>query len=395
MQIFLKNLPQIYTDEIRLKKNSDLPRGDKGVLPLMYKFDFSSFSKYNAFMFKSLFSFKLIGDSLGIDLGTTNTLIYKKGKGIILDLPSVVAVNKKSGKLLGIGDEAKRMLGKTPQSILAIRPMLDGVIADFDITYKMVEHFLHTAQPQRVMIGPKLVIGTPSRATRVERRALVDIAKELGVRKVCLVVESVAAAIGADLPISEPIGNMIVDIGGGTSEATIVSLNGVVVSNSTRIAGDEMDQAIIQYIKEKHNLSIGERMAEQMKIDVGCIYPPSENEKIKISGRDLNTGFPNEIEINLEEISTMLTPILSTIADVIEATLEECPPALASDIMKNGIHLTGGGACLKGFDKYVSERVRLSVKLVPEPLLSVALGLGKLLDNRDLLSAVEITPNLK
>ncbi len=346
-------------------------------------------------MSKSLFSFKFMGDSLGIDLGTTNTLIYKKGKGIILNLPSVVAVNRKSGKLLGIGNEAKRMLGKTPQSILAIRPMIDGVIADFDITYKMVEHFLHKAQPQRVIIGPKLVIGTPSQSTRVERRALIDIAKELGVRKVCLVAESVAAAIGANLPISEPIGNMIVDIGGGTSEATIVSLSGVVVSNSTRIAGDEMDQAIVQCIKEEHNLSIGESMAEQMKIDVGCMHPPLKNEKIKISGRDLSTGFPNEIEIDLEEISTMLTHTLSSIADVVEATLEQCPPDLASDIMKNGIHLSGGGACLKGFDKYISERVHLSVKSVPEPLLSVALGLGKLLSDRDLLSTVEITPNLK
>jgi len=346
-------------------------------------------------MFKSLFSFKLIGDSLGIDLGTTNTLIYKKGKGIILNLPSVVAVNKKSGKVLGIGNEAKQMLGKTPQNILAIRPMLDGVIADFDITRKMVEYFLFRVQPQRVIIGSKLVIGVPSQATKVERRALVDIAKELGARKVYLVAEPVAAAIGADLPISEPVGNMIVDIGGGTSEAAIVSLNGVVVSNSTRTAGDEMDQAIVQYIKEKHNLYIGEGMAEQMKIDVACIYPPSENKKIKVSGRDLNIGFPSEIEIDSEEISIMLTPVLSSIADVVEKTLEECPPDLASDIMKNGIYLTGGGACLKGFDRYISERVRLSVKLVPEPLLSVALGLGKLLDNRDLLSTVEITPNLK
>jgi len=346
-------------------------------------------------MLKNLFSFKLIGDSLGMDLGTANTLIYKKGKGIVLDLPSVIAVSKKSNKVLSVGDEAKRMLGKTPQNILAIRPMQDGVIADFDITRKMVECFLLMVQPQRTIIGPKLIIGVPSRATKVEKRALVDIAKELGARKVYLVAEAVAAAIGADLPISEPLGNMIVDIGGGTSEAAIVSLNGVVVSKSTRIAGDEMNQAIVQYIKEEYKLYIGDGVAEQMKIDVGCIYPSSENKKIKVRGRDLNSGFPSEAEIDLEEINVIFISVLSSIVDIIEETLEECPPELASDIMKNGIHLSGGGACLKDLDRYISERAHLPVKLVPKPLFSVTLGLGKLLDDRDLLSTVEITPNLK
>ncbi|NQS89631.1 rod shape-determining protein [Patescibacteria group bacterium] len=346
-------------------------------------------------MLKNLFSFKLIGDSLGMDLGTANTLIYKKGKGIVLDLPSVIAVSKKSNKVLSIGDEAKRMLGKTPQNILAIRPMQDGVIADFDITRKMVECFLLRVQPQRAIIGPKLIIGVPSRATKVEKRALVDIAKELGARKVYLVAEAVAAAIGADLPISEPLGNMIVDIGGGTSESAIVSLNGVVVSKSTRIAGDEMNQAIVQYIKEEYKLYIGDGVAEQMKIDVGCIYPSSENKKIKVRGRDLNSGFPSEAEIDLEEINVIFISVLSSIVDIIEETLEECPPELASDIMKNGIHLSGGGACLKDLDRYISERAHLPVKLVPKPLFSVTLGLGKLLDDRDLLSTVEITPNLK
>ncbi len=330
-----------------------------------------------------------------MDLGTANTLIYKKGKGIVLDLPSVIAVSKKSNKVLSIGDEAKRMLGKTPQNILAIRPMQDGVIADFDITRKMVECFLLRVQPQRAIIGPKLIIGVPSRATKVEKRALVDIAKELGARKVYLVAEAVAAAIGADLPISEPLGNMIVDIGGGTSESAIVSLNGVVVSKSTRIAGDEMNQAIVQYIKEEYKLYIGDGVAEQMKIDVGCIYPSSENKKIKVRGRDLNSGFPSEAEIDLEEINVIFISVLSSIVDIIEETLEECPPELASDIMKNGIHLSGGGACLKDLDRYISERAHLPVKLVPKPLFSVTLGLGKLLDDRDLLSTVEITPNLK
>ncbi len=338
-----------------------------------------------------MFNFKLIRKDLAIDLGTTNTLIYQRGVGIVLDAPSVLALNKKDKKVLGVGLEAKRMLGKTPQGILAVRPLQDGVIHDFDITHKMIEYFLNKVHPRRALIGPRLVIGVPSQATKVEKRALVDIAKELGARKVFLVAEPVAAVVGADLPISEPTGVMMVDIGGGTSEAAITSLNGVVISNCIRIAGDEMDEAVAQYIKEKYNLSIGEQMAEKVKITLG--YINEEHKKIKVRGRDLNSGFPTEIELDSEEMKEILDPILSAILDMIENTLEQCPPELAGDIMENGIYLTGGGACLKGLDKYISERVKLKVKLVPEPLLAVVLGLGKLLEDNYLLSTVEITPN--
>ncbi|MCD6256601.1 rod shape-determining protein [Candidatus Aerophobetes bacterium] len=344
-------------------------------------------------MLKSVFSFKLLSRDIAIDLGTTNTLIYKKGEGIVLNAPSALAIDKKDGKVLGIGFEAKQMLGKTPQNILAIRPLQDGVIADFDTTHKMIEYFLHKVQPRKAVIGPRLVIGVPSQATKVEKRALVDIAKAVGARKVALVAEPVAAVIGADLPISEPVGNMIVDIGGGTSEAAITSLNGVVISNSIRIAGDEMDQIIIQYLKEKYNFFIGEQMAERIKITLGYLPIKEDKKKMKIRGRDLNTGFPTEIELSSEQMKEILDPVVTAIVDMVEATLEQCPPELAGDVMENGIYLTGGGSCLKGLDRYISSRIKLPVKLVPEPLLSVVLGLGKLLEDHRLLSAVEVTPN--
>ena len=344
-------------------------------------------------MFRNLFNFKLIGKDLAIDLGTTNTLVYQKGKGIVLNAPSVVAVNKKNKEVVGIGVQAKQMLGKTPENILAIRPLKDGVVADFDVTKKMIEHFLRQVQSGKTMIGPRLIIGVPSKATKVEKRALVEIAKEIGARKVALVEEPVAAAVGADLPVSEPVGNMIVDIGGGTSEAAVTSLNGVVISNSIRIAGDEMDEVIIQYLKEKYNLFVGEQMAEKIKITLGYMPPPEKEMKMKVRGRDLNKGFPAEIELCSEEMKEILEPVLVPILDMIETTLEQCPPELAGDVMENGIYLTGGGACLKGLDICISKTVNLSVKKVPEPLLAVALGLGKLLDDHHLLSAVEVTPN--
>lgn len=343
-------------------------------------------------MFRDFFSFRIFGDNLGIDLGTSSTLIYAKGKGIVLNMPSILAVGRKDGRIVGVGKEAKEMLGKTPQNIVVVRPLENGVVADYDATQRMVEYFISQIQPYHRLIGPKMVIGVPSRATKVEKKALVDIATHLGARQVQLVHEPVAAVIGADLPISEPLGSMIVDIGGGTSEAAITSLDGVVISKHVRIAGDEMDQAIILYLKENHNLLVGEQMAERIKINIGCTHPPSRNEKMKMRGRDLSTGFPNEIEIDSEELSSILSPVVSTICEMIESTLEESPPELAGDIMERGIYLTGGGACLKGFDKYVSKRVHLPVKLVPEPLLSVVMGVGKLLENRELLATVETSP---
>ncbi|MCK4522557.1 rod shape-determining protein [Candidatus Aerophobetes bacterium] len=343
-------------------------------------------------MFSDFFRFRIFGDNLGIDLGTSSTLIYAKGKGIVLNMASILAVGRKDGRIVGVGKKAKEMLGKTPQNIVVVRPLQDGVVADYDATQRMVEYFISQIQPYHRLIGPKLVIGVPSRATKVEKKALVDIATHLGARQVQLVHEPVAAVIGADLPISEPLGSMIVDIGGGTSEAAITSLDGVVISKHVRIAGDEMDQAIILYLKENHNLFVGEQMAERIKINIGCTHPPSRNEKMKMRGRDLSTGFPNEIEIDSEELSNILSPVVSTICEMIESTLEESPPELAGDIMERGIYLTGGGACLKGFDKYVSKRVHLPVKLAPEPLLSVVMGVGKLLENRELLATVETSP---
>ncbi len=343
-------------------------------------------------MFRDFFSFRIFGDNLGIDLGTSSTLIYAKGKGIVLNMASILAVGRKDGRIVGVGKEAKEMLGKTPQNIVVVRPLQNGVVADYDATQRMVEYFISQIQPYHRLVGPKMVIGVPSRATKVEKKALVDIATHLGARQVQLVHEPVAAVIGADLPISEPLGSMIVDIGGGTSEAAITSLDGVVISKHVRIAGDEMDQAIILYLKENHNLFVGEQMAERIKINIGCTHPPSRNEKMKMRGRDLGTGFPNEIEIDSEELSSILSPIVSTICEMIESTLEESPPELAGDIMERGIYLTGGGACLKGFDKYVSKRVHLPVKLAPEPLLSVVMGVGKLLENRELLATVETSP---
>lgn len=343
-------------------------------------------------MFRDFFSFRIFGDNLGIDLGTSSTLIYAKGKGIVLNMASILAVGRKDGRIVGVGKKAKEILGKTPQNIVVVRPLQDGVVADYDATQRMVEYFISQIQPYHRLVGPKMVIGVPSRATKVEKKALVDIATHLGARQVQLVHEPVAAVIGADLPISEPLGSMIVDIGGGTSEAAITSLDGVVISKHVRIAGDEMDQAIILYLKENHNLFVGEQMAERIKINIGCTHPPSRNEKMKMRGRDLSTGFPNEIEIDSEELSNILSPVVSTICEMIESTLEESPPELAGDIMERGIYLTGGGACLKGFDKYVSKRVHLPVKLAPEPLLSVVMGVGKLLENRELLATVETSP---
>jgi rod shape-determining protein MreB len=346
-------------------------------------------------MLKELFSLNLFGYSLGIDLGTTNTVVYRKGRGIVLNMPTVMALRSTNGEVIGVGEEARLMLGKTPQNIRAVRPLQDGVVADYDITRKMVSHFLSLIQPGRALIGPRLIIGVPSAATRVEKRALVDIAQEVGARRIHLVEEPVAAVIGADLPISEPLGNMVVDIGGGTSEAAITSLNGVVVSRSIRVAGDEMNLVISQYLREEYNLYIGEQMAENIKVNIGCALTEGKKQKMKARGRDLKAGFPHQVEVDSGEISSVLSPVIHAILDMIEATLEASPPALAGDIMERGIYLTGGGACLKRFDEFISAKIKLPVWMVPEPLFSVVTGLGRLLDNPGLLSQVEVTANLR
>jgi len=284
------------------------------------------------------------------------------------------------------------MLGKTPKNIVALRPLKDGVISDFEVTQKLIQSFILRVLPKHLLFGPRVIMCIPSGATRVERKAVVDAALGAKARKVWLVPEPVAATIGADLPISEPVGNMIVDIGGGTSEAAVTSLEGVVISKSVRIGGDEMDQAIIYYFRDQHNLLIGEQTAERVKISIGCAYPLAQRGEVKVRGRDLATGFPKEMVITSEEVREVLAPVVLNICEMIEDTLEETPPELAGDIMERGIYLSGGGAYLKGIDKYISERVKLPVKLVPEPMLSVALGAGKLLEREDLLSKVEVTP---
>ncbi len=357
--------------------------------------DFCFLPYYNEPMFKDIFKLRIWGDSLGIDLGTTNTLIWAKKKGVILNMPSILALSRKEGKVLGIGEEAKNMLGKAPQNIMVVRPLEDGVIADFDTAKKMVECFISHVQSHRRLIGPRLVIGVPSQATKVERKAVVDIGTQLGARRVHLVAEPIAAAIGSGLPVSEPVGNMIVDIGGGTSEAAITSLSGVVLSKSIRIAGDEMDRVIIQYIKEDRNILIGEQMAERIKISIGCVGHPSTKETMKARGKNLVTGFPVEIELNSEELSTILSPVIDIICNMIEATLEESPPELAGDIMRRGVFLAGGGACLKGFDSYISKRTHLSVNITEDPLLSVVKGTGVLLEDLKLLSLIEVTPDFQ
>lgn len=344
-------------------------------------------------MVKEQFRFTLTGQDLAIDLGTTNTLVYGKRSGVILNAPSVLAVNKKDGRVLAVGWEAKHMLGKTPDNIAAIRPIRDGVITDFDATRKMVGHFLSQVQSYRAIIGRHLIVGVSSQATKMEKRALLDITRDLGAKKVSLVVEPVAVVIGANLPISEPVGIMVVDIGGGTSEAAITSLNGVVMSNSVGIAGDEMDQAIIQHMRENYNLFIGEQRAERIRIDLGYGGHEGKGKRMKVRGRDLSTGFPKEVGLDSEEMKEILDPLLAAILDMIEVTLEQCPPELAGDIMDKGIYLTGGGACLTGISMCISKKVKLPVREVPEPLLGVVLGLGRLLESHHLLSAVEVAPN--
>jgi len=346
-------------------------------------------------MWRDLFSFHILGQSLAVDLGTSNTLICRKQHGIVLNVPTVMALRVSDGSVVGVGESARMMLGKTPRSIRAVRPLRDGVIADYETTRKLVTHFLELVQPYRSLIGPKLVLGVPTAATRVEQRALIDIGEDVGARAVHLVEEPVAAVIGAELPISEPTGHMIVDIGGGTSEAAVTSLNGVVVNRSIRVAGDEMDRAIVQYMREEYNLHIGEQMAEGIKKKIGCALAPDEQVTMKVRGRDLNDGFPHEVEISSGELSTVLSSVLTTILDMIEATLEVCPPALAGDIMEHGIYLAGGGASVKRFNEFVSARVKLPVHVVPDPLLAVVRGLGRLLVSPDLLAQVEITPDLK
>ncbi len=346
-------------------------------------------------MFNKLAAF--FSNDLAIDLGTANTLVYMRGKGIIVNEPSVVAVvNHKGGrKVLAVGQDAKDMLGKTPGNIEAIRPMRDGVIADFDITEAMLRYFIQKAHKRKSFIKPRIIICIPTGITPVEKRAVKEAAESAGAREVYLIEEPMAAGIGAGLPITEPSGNMVVDIGGGTTEVAVISLSGIVIAKSIRIAGDKMDTAIMQYIKRKYNLAIGERTAEKIKIEIGSAMKLEDEEEITmdVKGRDLINGIPVNITVSSEEIREALKEPTSAIVDGIKATLENTPPELAGDIVDKGIVLTGGGALLKNLNKLIQKETGLPVIIADDPLTCVVKGAGKSLETLDLLKDVFIDIN--
>jgi rod shape-determining protein MreB len=330
-------------------------------------------------------------NDLAIDLGTANTLVYVKGQGIVLNEPSIVAIHQPDNTVLAVGKEAKAMVGRTPENIVAIRPLKDGVIADFDVTEKMLGYFIRRVHKRRTLVRPRIVIGVPSGITQVEKRAVRDSAMQAGAREVYLIAEPMAAAIGAGMPIAEPGGNMIVDIGGGTTEVAVISLSGIVYSRSVRIAGDEMDEAIAQYIRKNYNLLVGERRAEDIKIKLGSAYPTGgERRTVEVKGRDLIDGIPKTIVIGDDEIREALRETIMTIVDACRTALERTPPELAADIVDKGIVLTGGGALMRGLDLLLRQETNLPITVTDDPLSSVALGTGKVLEELNLLKKVAI-----
>src|SRR5579884_1332283 len=334
--------------------------------------------------------FSLFSSDLAIDLGTANTLVYAKGRGIVVNEPSIVAINKITNEVEAVGKEAKDMLGRTPGNIVAIRPMKDGVIADFTTTEKMLTYFIRKAHSRKMLVHPRIVIGVPSGITQVEKRAVQDSAYRAKASEAHLVEQAMAAAIGAGLPVTEPSGNMIVDIGGGTTEIAVISLSGIVNSRSDKVAGNEMDEAITQYIKRKYNLLIGERTAEQIKIEIGSAYPLDKPLTMEIKGRNLIEGVPKTITIEDGEIREALGECIATIMNAIRVALERTPPELSADISDRGIVLTGGGALIKNLDKRIREETGLPVSIADDPLASVVLGTGKMLSDFNLLRRVAI-----
>ncbi len=342
-----------------------------------------------------LFDFILgkFSNDLAIDLGTANTLVYVKGKGIVLREPSVVAVHLDSRgvkKVLAVGMEAKNMLGRTPGNIVAIRPLREGVIADFDITEAMLRHFILRVHNRRALVRPRIIVSIPSGITQVERRAVKETVESAGAREIFLIEEPMAAAIGSGLPITEPISSMVVDIGGGTTEVAVISLAGIVYSKSVRVAGDQMDEEIVQYMRRRFSLLIGERSAEMIKMTIGCAYPEPELKKMDVKGRDLISGIPKIVEINSEEIREAILEPVSLIVDAIKVTLENTPPELAGDIVDRGIMLTGGGALLRGLDILIREETGLPVTIAEDPLSAVVKGAGMALDQLDILKEVTV-----
>lgn len=333
----------------------------------------------------------LFSNDLAIDLGTANTLVNVRGEGIVLREPSVVALNSQTKEVQAVGMEAKQMLGRAPGSIIAIRPMKDGVIAHFEVTEKMIRHFIRKVHNNRkTLVRPRVVIAVPSGITQVEKRAVRDSAESAGAREVFLIEEPMAAAIGVDLPVQEPTGNMIIDIGGGTTEVAIISMSGIVYSKSIRIAGDEMDEAIVNYIKRKYNLLIGERTAEEVKMNIGSAYPMEKRETMEVRGRDLVAGIPKTLVVSDEEIREAFTETLGTIVESVKIALERTPPELAADIVDKGVVVAGGGSLIKGLDILLKEATGLPITLAEDPLSAVALGAGKVLEDPKLLKKVAL-----
>jgi len=325
--------------------------------------------------------FEAFSTDIGIDLGTCNTLVHVKGKGIVLSEPSVVAVERGTKRVVAVGTEAKKMLWKTPGDIIAIRPMRDGVIADFETTEKMIRYFIAKVLPRRWLVKPRMVIGVPACITEVEKRAVRESAEQAGAREVYIIEESMAAAIGANIPILEPAGHMICDLGGGTTEISVISLGGIVVSNAIRVGGDEFDEAIIKHVRNIHNLIIGESSAENVKITIGNASPEKKIEKMEIKGTDAITGLPRRLEMDSVEVREALKEPTYQVIEEIKKTLGETPPELAADIVERGIVMTGGGSLLKGFPRLVAKETGVPVILAENPLLCVALGAGKFLEN--------------
>jgi rod shape-determining protein MreB and related proteins len=337
---------------------------------------------------RSLFS--LFSSDLAIDLGTANTLVFAKGKGIVVNEPSIVAINKTTGEVEAVGKEAKEMLGRTPGNIVAIKPMKDGVIADFKVTERMLNYFIQKAHGRKMLVHPRIVIGVPSEITQVEKRAVMDSAYRAKASEVHLVEQAMVAAIGAGLPITEPSGNMVVDIGGGTTDVAVISLSGIVYSRSVRVAGNEMDDAVMQYLKKKYNLLVGERTAETIKIEIGSAYPLDKPLEMEIKGRNLIEGVPRTVTIKDDEIREALSECIATIVNAIRVALERTPPELSADISDRGIVLTGGGALIKNLDKRIREETGLPVSIADDPLASVVLGTGRMLSDFRLLRKISI-----
>jgi len=327
--------------------------------------------------------FNIFSNDIGMDLGTANTLVYLKGKGIVLREPSVVAIDKNTRKVLAVGNEAKQMIGKTPNSIVAVRPLRNGVIADFEVTHQMIKYFIQKVNTKKGLLRPRIVIGIPSGITEVEKRAVHESAQQAGAREVYLIEEPMAAAIGAELPISEPSASMICDIGGGTSEIAIISLGGIVVAKSTDIAGDEMDEVIIQYFRRKYNLVIGESTAEEVKIKIGSVFPLKEEMTMEVKGRDQSRGLPKTVNVTSDEIRQALMEPVNLIIDSIKQVLEETPPELSADLVDKGMVLAGGGSLLRGFCELIRQETELPVHRTADPLSCVALGCGKYLEILD------------